>query len=203
MLKEIVEKTGVIGACIFVETEIVLSESVPAYLSGNLLSVVGSDIFYMNKTGVSAGLSIRSAFFYFDRYRLLVMPLKKDASLLIICEAQVDCLAMVAAVAMITCDVSEEDLAMATDKNKKEQMEEIVSEAIDSEEMAQLYDQIQMILAEAVGPLSEDIMHYCLQQWKQSGAAVPGRLPELEKMLVEELWDKDLANEFVEKMKKK
>ena len=104
---------------------------------------------------------------------------------------------------MITCDVSEEDLAMATDKNKKEQMEEIVSEAIDSEEMAQLYDQIQMILAEAVGPLSEDIMHYCLQQWKQSGAAVPGRLPELEKMLVEELWDKDLANEFVEKMKKK
>ena len=200
LLKQLTAISGVNGVCLFVKTEKMLSDGIPVSLDDKLLSVVDSEMFHMVKAGASAGLSVKFSFFYFDKYRLVVMPLEEDISLLFLCSSQIDCATVAGAAAKLTCDVSEKELLMLADKDGEEQLEDVLLEEIDSEEMPKIYDQIMVILSEAVGPLAEDIMYDCLHKWKQSGDAVHSRIPDLGEMLVKEIGDSSYTVEFIEKM---
>lgn len=201
LFEEIVEISEVSGVSVFVKTKILVSDTVSAIFIEELLSIVGSELSHMGKMGGNAGLSVLSSFFYLDKYRLVVRPLNEDISLLVICGSQADCAAVDAAVAIITRNVSGEELMLIAAKGVNEQLEEINPEAVDSDEMSQTYKQILVILTEVVGPLAEDIMHHCLQLWKQSGDAAVDRIPYLQAMLVEEIGDIERAGEFIEQMK--
>ncbi|BCO08463.1 hypothetical protein GF1_08390 [Desulfolithobacter dissulfuricans] len=200
LLKEISVIPGVTGSCIFDKSEGPLCEELHPSLSADLSETVGTYLVRLFQMGGMIGLDTRSVYFRFDKYTVLGMPLDTGAVLLTICESQANCSLVATTAAMLVADMRDE-LNAPVYPPEEEVLEEVEAVAIeeddgDDAELEPLFKEMEQALAAAIGPVAGVVMQDYIQRWKESGPAVPARISELAKMLVEEIGDEHLAREF-------
>lgn len=203
LLQEISVIPGVTGSCIFDKKDGPLCKDLHPTLSEGLLQTVGIHLVRLIQMGTMAGLDIQSSHFRFDKYTVVGMPLETGAVLLTICEAQANCSLVATTAAMLAADMREELRQGVTTVNKSESEEEVdmVLDESDDADMKSLYEEVELALAGAIGPVAGVVLQDYLIKWKQAGPAIPARLAELARMLEEEIGDSELAKDFSEKIK--
>ncbi len=200
LLEEISVIPGVAGSCIFDKSEGPLCEDLHSSLSEDLSETVGTYLVRLFQMSEMIGLDARSVYFRFDKYTVLGMPLDTGAVLLTICEGQANCSLVATTAAMLVADMRNE-LNASLSSAEDEVIEEVEAvpvedDEVDDAELEPLYREMEQALAAAIGPVAGVVMQDYIQKWKESGPAVPARISELAKMLVEEIGDEHLAREF-------
>ncbi len=211
LLNEISVIPGVTGSCIFDKNDGPLCQDIHANLSTKLLETVGIHLVRLIQMGVMSELIVQSAHFRFDKYTVVGMPLDSGAVLLTVCDAQANCSLVATTAAMLVSDMREELARGVTEPPpvSKEEVEEldafevneVEEQAGDAENSMQpMFDRIEEALAGAIGPVAGMVMQDYIDKWEADGPAVPARLSELASMLVEEIGDPNLAQEFIGKV---
>ena len=202
LLNEISVIPGVTGSCIFDKTEGALCTVLDADLPKDLTESVGIHFVRLVQMGAMNKLGIKSAHFRFDRYTVVGMPLDTGAILLAICEAQANCSLVATTAAMLAADLRDElDKPSAappsTSKPDDVQLEQEPDEAVaDDEDLSEQFEAIEYALAGAIGPVAGMVLPDHINKWREGGASVLSRLPELVEQLVEEIGDASLSAEF-------
>jgi len=199
LLQEISVIPGVTGSCIFDKKEGPLCKLMQQEFSEEDLETVGIHLVRLVQMGGMAGLSIRSSHFRFDRYTLIGIPLDDDSILVTICDAQANCSLVSTTASMLAQD-------MRSDLQNSQSLDISLDQEETSEEdetfLHQLYDEIEQALAAAMGPVAALVMNDCLEQWRQNGPAIPGRISELITTLAMEIGNTELADEFRQRVEK-
>lgn len=202
LLNEISVIPGVTGSCIFDKTEGALCTVLDADLPKDLTESVGIHFVRLVQMGAMNKLQIKSAHFRFDRYTVVGMPLDSGAILLTICEAQANCSLVATTAAMLAADLRDEldkpsSVPRARGKQDDVQLEqEFDGAAAEDEDLSDEIEAIEHALAGAIGPVAGMILPDHINKWRQGGAYVKSRLPELVEQLVEEIGDVTLSDEF-------
>ena len=206
ILGEISVIPGVTGSCIFDKTAGVLCTDLQTELPKDMTESVCMHFVRLLQMGRMNKLDIKSVHFRFDRYAVIGMSLDTEVILLTICEAGANCSLVATTVAMLADDMRDElfekfspsstpAMTVATE-------EDIAGPPVPDEEksgaeaMPLLLEEIEHALAAAIGPLASMIMGDYLDKWRQNGPSSPDRLPGLVTMLIREIKDPKLAEDF-------
>ncbi len=157
-------------------------------------------------------LIVQSAHFRFDKYTVVGMPLDSGVVLLTVCDAQANCSLVATTAAMLASDMREElgrGVAEPPPVSKEEveeldtlEVNEVEEQTGDTDQvdLQPMYDKIEEALAGAIGPVAGMVMQDYVDKWEADGPAVPARFTELASLLVEEIGDPNLAQEFLAKV---
>ncbi|HDL98154.1 MAG TPA: hypothetical protein ENG79_04845 [Desulfobacteraceae bacterium] len=208
LLGEISVIPGVTGSCIFDKTAGVLCTDLQTELPKDVTESVCMHFVRLLQMGRMNKLDIKSVHFRFDRYAVIGMNLDTGVILLTICDADANCSLVATTVAMLADDMRDElfekfppSPTPAMTIAKKEDiacLRPLVpdDERSGAEAMTLLLEEIEHALTAAIGPLSSMVMGGYLDKWRQNGPSSPGRLPELVTMLIREIEDPKLAEDF-------
>lgn len=207
LLGEISVIPGVTGSCIYGKTAGVLCTDLQTELPKAMTESVCMHFVRLLQMGRMNRLNIKSVHFLFDRYAAIGMSLDSEIILLTICEADANCSLVATTAAMLADDMRDElfekfppSSAPAMTVAKQEDLAGSLpvtdDEGSGAEAMSLLLEEIECALAVAVGPLAGMVMEGCLDKWRQNGPSAPGRLPELVSMLLREIKDPKLAEDF-------
>ncbi len=206
LLGEISVIPGVTGSCIFDRNAGVLCTDLQTELPKDLTESVCMHFVRLLQMGRMDKLNIKSAHFRFDRYAVIGMGLAPEVMLLTICEADANCSLVATTAAMLADDMRDELFGKLSPSstpammvaNKEDPACLLVTddESSGAEDVQLLLEKIEHALAAAIGPLAGMVMGGCLDKWRQSGPSSPGRLPELVSMLIREIKDPKLAEDF-------
>ncbi|NOX81236.1 MAG: hypothetical protein GXP57_09180, partial [Deltaproteobacteria bacterium] len=207
LLGEISVIPGVTGSCIFDKTAGVLCTDLQTELPKDMTESVCMHFVRLLQMGRMNKLNIKSVHFRFDRYAVIGMSLDTEVVLLTICEADANCSLVATTVAMLADDMRDElfekfppssNLVMTAAGE-----EEIACPPVQdddkggAEALPLLLEEIEQALAAVIGPPAGMVVTGdCLDKWRQKGPSSPGRLPELVAMLVKEIEDPKLAEDF-------
>lgn len=212
LIKEINAIPGVSEACVFSRSQgAVYSENNPqAILNHQVLQAVGMHFIRLFQMGGMAGLSLKSSHFYFNRYVVIGIALDADTVALIICEAHVNCSLVTTTVSMLASEIREEVASLSVHDassnivaSKDDPISHPAEGALSDEEEIQPYmTSIQEALATVIGPVAGIVLRDSKSKWMTSGPANAARLPQLIRILMEEIGDDALAKEFRLKVKR-
>jgi len=206
LLGEISVIPGVTGSCIYGKTAGVLCTDLQTELPKELTESICMHFVRLLQMGRMNKLNIKSAHFRFDRYAVIGMSLDQEVVLLTICEADANCSLVATTAAMLADDMREELFEKLHPSSAPEMtsagQEDLAGPPVTDDErsgaeaMSRLLEEVERALAAAVGPLAGMVMEGCLDKWRRSGPSAPGRLPGLIAMLIREIKDPKLAEDF-------
>ncbi len=205
LLGEIAVIPGVTGSCIFDKNAGVLCTDLQTELPKDMTESVCMHFVRLLQMGRMNKLNIRSVHFRFDRYAVIGMSLDTEVVLLTICGADANCSLVATTVAMLADDMRDELFEKFPPPSNPAMTvtgkEDIASPGPDDERsgaeaMPLLLEEIKHALAAAIGPLADMIMGDYLDKWRQNGPSSPDRLPGLVTMLIGEIKDPKLAEDF-------
>lgn len=193
---------GVTGSCIFDKSAGALCSEFKADLPADLSESVGIHFVRLIQMGTMNKLNIKSAHFRFDKYSVVGLPLDSGAILLAICDSDANCSLVASTAAMLVEDIGD-DLtypdAEYLDEAGGSEEKSSAGEAADALKVQ--FEEIGDALADAIGPVAGMVMADYISKWKQAGPVESSRLGELVTMLVEEIGDSKLVDDFKAKMK--
>jgi hypothetical protein len=199
LLDEISDIPGVSGSCIFDKIDGALCSDFNVGMPRDLTEKVGIHFVRLMQMGTMNKLNIKSAHYRFDRYSVVGMPLHTGAILLTICDSQANCSLVATTAAMLAADMREEmekPASSGQDVASRDTAPRGDSAPGNNGDVQKCFDEIENALAAAIGPVAGMVMSDYVSRWKQSGPASASRLPELITMLVEEIGDAGLSEEF-------
>lgn len=224
LLKEISVIPGVAGSCIFDKKEGALCKDMHPSLSQDLLETVGINLVRLIQIGGMSNFNVKTAHFRFDKYTVVGMPLDTGSVLLTLCDAQANCSLIATTAAMLAADMQDElekgveepdvpfDDVMDLESFELDVPPEEIpvsdpaeSNAVEAnsgaeprdQDLQPVLDRIEQALAGAIGPVAGMVMQDYVDKWKAAGPVVPARLSELANMLIEEIGEKELEQEFL------
>jgi hypothetical protein len=201
LLNEISVIPGVAGSCIFDKKEGPLCKNMQADLSEDLVETIGIHLVRLLQMGTMSNFKVKSVHFRYDKYAVVGMPLDSGVVLMTICEAHANCSLVATTAAMLASDLKDDLTSGVTETIPlSAQIDADILET-SAAEMQPLYSKLEEALAGAIGPIASMIMQDHLEQWKASGPELPTRISELVTMLVGEIGDPGLAQEFNQKIK--
>jgi hypothetical protein len=201
LLKEISVIPGVSGSWIFDKNEGAICTELSPELPKNLTEQMGIHFVRLVQMGRMNKLHIKYAHFRFDRYSVVGLPLEKGAILLVVCDSQANCSLIATTAVMLVEDMRDElerPLLQPEERTEDTGRPAPTSPAASEigDELRPLLKEIEEALATAIGPVAVMIMADYLNRWRENGSADLARLPELIDMLVREIDDKGLVQEF-------
>lgn len=220
LLKEISVIPGVAGSCIFDKKEGALCKDMHPSLSQDLLETVGINLVRLIQIGGMSNFNVKTAHFRFDKYTVVGMPLDTGSVLLTLCDAQANCSLIATTAAMLAADMQDElEKGVQEPVIPFEEVMELESFELDvppeeipgfdesnggaesrDEDLQPVLDKVEQALAGAIGPVAGMVMQDYVDKWKAAGPVVPARLSELANMLIEEIGEKELEQEFLGKV---
>ncbi len=204
LLDEISVIPGVSGSCIFDKADGALCSDFNADMPRDLTEKVGIHFVRLMQMGTMNKLNIKSAHYRFDRYSVVGLPLHTGAILLTICDAEANCSLVATTAAMLAEDMREEleRPVSAGQESTGRDTARSKDPAPGAQGEAQKYfEEIENALAAAIGPVAGMVMSDYVSRWRQNGPPSVSRLPELITMLVEEIGDTALSEEFQAQVK--
>ncbi|MBM9616154.1 hypothetical protein JWJ90_17940 [Desulfobulbus rhabdoformis] len=201
LLDEISVIPGVTGSCIFDRNEGPLCTNSEANIATDVLIKVGSFLVRMCKMGKMNGLDLAGSHFRFDNCTVVSTPLGNESILLTICNTQANCSLVATTAAMLAADM-EEQLERGWGAQEKQDGEtvqaagQVVQDAAPAEDLQEFFSVIEGALAEAIGPVAGMILQDTIVSWQKKGPARHSRLAELVDLLLDEVDEEGLAQEF-------
>ncbi len=205
LLDEISVIPGVSGSCIFDRNDGPLCTNSDANIATDVLIKVGSFLVRMLKMGKMNGLEITGSNYRFDNCTVVSTPLGPDSILLTICENQANCSLVATTAAMLAADMQEQLQRGASPPSIQEGESdfnglEIEDEKPRNEHLQKCFTQIEEAFAEAIGPVAGMILQDYIVKWQELGPASKDRLDELVEMLLDEISEDVLVQEFKQKI---
>lgn len=207
LIDEISVIPGVTGSCIFDKSAGPLCTDSGNNLAAGVLEKVGAYLVRMLKMGKMAGLDITTSHFRLDKCTVVGMPLDSGAILLTICDTQANCSLVAATASMLASDMRDElgkENAAAAGRSgdvSTTGMETAKEQEVDPYLQSYL-DQMEEALAGAIGPVAGMVIGDYITKWQRNGPAVTTRLNELADMLLAEIDEDSLIDEFTARVKK-
>lgn len=204
LLDEISVIPGVSGSCIFNRNEGPLCTNSDANIATDVLIKVGSFLLRMLKMGKINGLEITGSRYQFDNCTVVSTPLGPDSILLTICDTQANCSLVATTAEMLAADMEEQLQRGAAAPSPLEEEPDFkglepVDEETTVENLQECFGKIEDALAEAIGPVAGMILQDYIVKWKKQGPASTDRLHELVEMLLDEISEDPLVQEFKRK----
>jgi len=204
LLDEISVIPGVSGSCIFDRNDGPLCTNSDANIATDVLIKVGSFLVRMLKMGKMNGLEIAGSHYRFDNCTVVSTPLGPDSILLTICDTKANCSLVATTAAMLAADMEEQlqrgaVTASASNEDPDFKGLEHADEEPIVEGLQGYFGKIEEALAEAIGPVAGMILQDYIVQWSKQGPASFGRLQELVDMLLDEISEEPLVQEFKRK----
>ncbi|MCI5145266.1 MAG: hypothetical protein D3923_06975 [Candidatus Electrothrix sp. AR3] len=196
LLKEISVISGVAGSCIYNKKNGILSQETNEQLTAELLKDTAVHLTRLLQMGKMSGLKINTVHFYFDRYAVVGLPFQDDSVFLAVCSPKTDCCHVAAKSTLLLEELPEQ----LDNENLIEEIEEIEPYSVDSAELEAMFNRIEQALAGAIGPVAGMVMQDYINRWRQDGPAVTTRIVELTNLLVDEIGEPEVAQEFISKI---
>lgn len=196
LVEEIAALPDVAGAGLFDGKGAQLCGKGDEKLTSEAFEVLGLHIVRLFQMGAMSCLDINMIQFIFDRCAVLAKHVPSGEIFLVLCAAHADCgkiaetITVRAAASLPTELEPAEELAAETCLLEEE------PEAC-SPQLQFMLDKIEQALVGAVGPVAGIVMQDYIELWQRSGPAVPARLVELTKMLVDEIGEPEAAQDFI------
>jgi hypothetical protein len=195
-LREISLLPEVSGCCIIQKDNKVILKEHPGF-PDELLLKAGIQLVRLIQLGATTGLDIQAMQFGFDRYSLIGISFSENSVLIIFCRPRANHCLIATTASILVTDIQNKSIfsrkshlplkAVASDEEKK---------------LKPLLQCIERDLAETIGPIAMVIMQQSLKKLRENGAVTARSLPELIKIMHQEIDNPDLADEFTDKMRK-
>ena len=196
LLKEISTISGVAGSCIYNKKKGILQQEINEDLTSDLLQSSAIHLLRLLQMGVMSGLKIKTVHFSFDRYAVVGLPFQEDSIFLALCNPTTDC-SQVASRGVLLLEALPERYQF----NNEVFIEEVEeAQPAGSIELQAMFERIEQALAGAIGPVAKIVMQDHIEQWQEDGPAVTTRIVELTNLLVDEIGEPEVAQEFISKI---
>lgn len=205
LLEEIKTSPGVMGSCVYSAERGILASNLPAVFDSatqKRISNILHRIFRLNET---VKLDVNSFEIQYDEALILVKELCNAASLVVICEPDVNVHLVNMSISMLTSDLLNlldecanaplEQAPISPAAAPPAQPADVNS--VLSGELATEMSVIKKALAKCIGPVAGMALESSLKKWLQQGAPSRARLQELTQMLLPEIDDKESQKEFI------
>jgi hypothetical protein len=196
LVEEIAALPDVAGAGLFDGKGAQLCGQGEAKLAPEVLETLGLHTVRLFQMGAMSNLEINTVQFVFDRCAVLAQHVPSGEIFLVLCAAHADCGKIAATITARAAASLPAELEPAEELAAEECLLEEEPEAC-SPHLQVMLDKIEQALVGAVGPVAGMVMQDYIDLWRRSGPAVPARLVELTKMLVDEIGEPEAAQDFI------
>lgn len=212
LLNELKLIPGVMGSFVHSNSKGVLGSNLPTLFRKEALKQVGGLLTRVLKLSETTGIDIANFEVKYDEALLLVKPIDKDASFIIVCEPAVSMPLINMSTSMLipelktavqnAAPVVAEAPSAAARKPAQAPVAEVDPEKLLAEgPLAPVLKEMKIQLARAIGPIANLVMTDSLVSWCEQGSPVKARLKDLARILANEIGDRDLEAKFYNEIK--
>lgn len=211
LLNELKLIPGVMGSFVHSNSKGVLGSNLPTLFRKEALKQVGGLLTRVLKLSETTGIDIANFEVKYDEALLLVKPIDKDASFIIVCEPAVSMPLINMSTSMLIPELktavqnaapAAAEASPAAARKPPAPVAEVDPEKLLSEgPLAPVLKEMKIQLARAIGPIANLVMSDSLVSWCEQGSPVKARLKDLARILANEIGDRDLEAKFYNEIK--
>lgn len=210
LLREITALPGVFGCFVFSGERHVIGSKMPPIFRKENINSIANLLARTVQIGHTAQLDFKEIELRYNESLLMIKPLKKEALLILICEpnANKSLIAMTSGILAGEIEIamarslklhpSSHSASRPTETIQASQIDKIETDRV----LAPVLEQIQEVLAMAIGPIAGPVMKDNVEIWTNQNAPSISTLPALTKLLCTEIDDKNLEQKFIAEVKK-